>query len=172
MIVIQFFRDVLDGIWYYLYLIACILVFFYFLGIVADNKKEKINKKLREKKTYDIESGKEAAIAAMETKQILDVDDEVDGKLGDMANGNSNVEEAKKDGQEEVPAVMVLNSDANTSSPTEVASTEPAVVQPAVVQPVVQGPAVQAPVVQPAVVQPTQAQPQPKAEEPLVINSN
>jgi hypothetical protein len=164
MIVIQFFRDVLDGIWYWLYLFICIIVFFYFLGIVADNKREKINKKLKEKKTYDIESGREAAIAAMETKQVLAVDDDQSGKLNDMANGNSTVEEAKKEGQEEVPAVLELSSsdaqgaEATTQAPAEEA---PAVVQPAVVQPAV---------VQPAVVPPATQEQTPKAEEPLVIS--
>lgn len=67
----EFFRDVLSGIWYYLYLIFCIILFFYVLGIVADRKRLEISKKLKEKKTYDIESGKEAQIAAMESKQVL-----------------------------------------------------------------------------------------------------
>ena len=162
MIVIQFFRDVLDGIWYWLYLFACIVVFFYFMGIVADNKREKINKKLKEKKTYDIESGREAAIAAMESKQILAVDEE-GAKLNDMANGNSNVEAAKKEGQEEVPAVLELSSGDSANKEgeqsTEVA-VQPAVVEPAVVQPAV---------VQPAVVPPAESQTA-KAEEPLVIS--
>ena len=161
MIVIQFFRDVLDGIWYWLYLIACIIVFFYFLGIVADNKREKINKKLKEKKTYDIESGREAAIAAMESKQILAVDDDQGGKLNDLANGNSTVEDAKKEGQEEVPAVLELSSSDAPSA--EAAKQEDAV------QPATQEPAVVQPAVQPAVTPPAQAQ-TPKAEEPLVIS--
>ena len=166
MIVIQFFRDVLDCIWYWLYLIACIIVFFYFLGIVADNKREKINKKLKEKKTYDIESGKEAAIAAMETKQVLAVDDDQGGKLNDMANGNSNVEEAKKEGQEEVPAVLELSS---SDAPAAEAQKQEATVQPAVVQPAQAESAEVKPAVQPAVTPPAQVQ-SPKAEEPLVIS--
>lgn len=167
MIVIQFFRDVLDGIWYWLYLIACIIVFFYFLGIVADNKKEKINKKLKEKKTYDIESGKEAAIAAMETKQILSVeDDNPSGNLNDLANGNSTVDAAKKEGQEEVPAVLELNS---TDAPAAEVQNQ-AAVQPAVAQPAVSAPATAQAAVQPAVAQPTTEQQTPKAEEPLVIS--
>ena len=173
MIVIQFFRDVLDGVWYILYLILCILVFFYVLGIVADNKREKINKKLKEKKTYDIESGKEAAIAAMETKQILDVDETLDGKLGDVANGNATVEKSKKEGQEEVPQVLELSSEQSTSTD---AQNQPAVVQPAAttptteVTPAVVQPAVTPPTeVTPAVVPPAQVE-TPKAEEPLVIS--
>ena len=171
MIVIQFFRDVLDGIWYILYLMLCILVFFYVLGIVADNKRAKINKKLKEKKTYDIESGKEAAIAAMETKQILSVDDDQSGKLNDMANGNSNADDIKKEGQEEVPAVLELSSD--TTATTDAQNQQPTVqpaVQPAAVEPVVIQPAVTPPAeTTPAVVAPAQEQ-TPKAEEPLVIS--
>lgn len=161
MIVLELFRDVFDGVFYWLYLVVCIFAFFYVLGIVGDNKREKINKKLKEKKTYDIESGREAAIAAMETKQVLTVDEAAAAEMpiGAMANGNNSIEEMKKDGKEEVPAVMVLNSsDDGTKADT---SGQPTVVQPAVVQPAV---------VQPAVVQP--AQEQKKAEEPLVLNSN
>lgn len=164
MIVLEFFRDVFDGIFYWLYLAGCIFAFFYVLGIVGDNKREKINKKLKEKKTYDIESGREAAIAAMETKQVLAVDEDAMADamaqatnaglaLGDMANGNNNVSDLKKEGQEEVPSVMVLNSSDQASQP---ATSEPAVVQPAVVQPAIQQP----------------ASAQPKAEEPLVLNSS
>lgn len=172
MIVVEFFRDVLDGIWYYLYLFVCIIAFFYVLGIVGDNKREKINKKLKEKKTYDIESGREAQIAAMETKQVLAVDEEIPGVNGDLplaaaANGNANVSELKQEGEEKPPEVMVLNSDGSSGE-----QATPQVVQPTI-QPAVQ-PAVQ-PVAQPAIqpaVQTPAAEPQQKTEEPLVINSN
>ena len=169
MIVVEFFRDVLDGIWYYLYLFACIIAFFYVLGIVGDNKREKINKKLKEKKTYDIESGREAQIAAMETKQVLAVDDDIPGANGDMplaaaANGNANVTELKQEGEEKPPEVMVLNSDGSSGE-----QAAPQVVQPAI-EPAVQ-PAIE-PAVQPVAQPPTDTAPQQKAEEPLVLNSN
>ena len=150
MIVLELFRDIFDGIFYWLYLAGCIFAFFYVLGILGDNKREKINKKLKEKKTYDIESGREAAIAAMETKQVLSVDEEVANEMpiSAMANGNNNVDAMKKEGQEEVPAVLELNS-SDEKSQTSV--DQPAVVQPAVTPPQVE---------------------QKKVEEPLVLNSS
>ena len=42
-----------------------------------------IEDKLKEKKKYDIESGREAMIAAMETKQVLEVDDTQDKFVND-----------------------------------------------------------------------------------------
>lgn len=175
MIVIQLFRDVLDGVWYWLYLLVCIFAFFYVLGIIGDNKRAKINKKLKEKKTYDIESGKEAAIAAMETKQILTVGDDAEMSgmtLGDMANNNTKVDEMKKEEKEEVPSVMILNSDGQTSNqPGQTTPQIQPAVQP-VVQPVAQ-PTVQpsvVPIVQPGIQAPD-AEPK-KAEEPLVLNSS
>ena len=153
MFILEFFRDVFDGFWYFVYLFACILAFFYVLGILADNKRAIINKKLKEKKTYDIESGREAAIAAMETKQVLSVGDEDiengGGSLNDLAQGNAQVNELKKEEKEEVPAVMVLNSNAPASQ-----NATPTTIQ------------------QPGVETQTQQDAQPKAEEPLVINSN
>ncbi len=119
MIVLDFFRDFFSGIIYWLYVLVGIFAFFYVLGIVADRKRLAIANKLKEKKTYDIESGREAAIAAMESKQILDVEDETlpaanetpveNQSLGAVQNQFNDplVGEAKK---EEVPQVMVLNS--------------------------------------------------------------
>ena len=118
MIILDFFRDFFSGIIYWLYVLVCIFAFFYVLGIVADRKRQAIANKLKEKKTYDIESGREAAIAAMETKQILDVDETLPAantapvenqNLGANQSQLNNplVGEAKK---EEVPQVMVLNS--------------------------------------------------------------
>lgn len=93
MIIIEFFRDTLSGPIYFLYLIVCIVLFFALLGIVGDRKRAAIEEKLKEKKKYDIESGREAEIAALESKQNLDVMTE---------------EEPKK---EEVPSVIVLDSE-------------------------------------------------------------
>ena len=149
MIVVEFFRDVLDGIWYWLYLLVCIILFFYVLGIVADNKREKINKKLKEKKSYDIESGKEAAIAAMETKQVLAVNEE--NKAVETTPEPTAVSSTPPVVKEEP---IVINSTQET--PNVVQSVEPEVV------PVVQ------PVTPPTVTPMEQA----RNEEPLVINSN
>ena len=86
----------------------------------------------------------------METKQVLSVDEEVANEMpiSAMANGNNNVDAMKKEGQEEVPAVLELNS-SDEKSQTSV--DQPAVVQPAVTPPQVE---------------------QKKVEEPLVLNSS
>lgn len=117
-IFIEFFRDTLSGIVYVLYLIFCIIAFFYTLGIVGDRKRKMIEVKLKEKKAYDIASGKEAAIAAMETKQVLDIDEadsqlaspEVNAAIGITVNNGQNGQQT----QEEVPQVMVFDSNASS----------------------------------------------------------
>ena len=130
-IIVVFFRDVLDGIWYYLYLLVGIIAIFYLVGIVADRRREAIAKKLKEKKKYDIESGREAEIAARETKQVLDVDDNndtimnqgysnpsqgvnqnVNATINAAVNAMPNTNDAAlaKKEEENVPTVMVLNS--------------------------------------------------------------
>lgn len=128
MFVITFFRDVLDGFIYFIYLAVCILAIFYVLGIVGDRKRFAIAEKLKAKKKYDIESGKEAAIAALESKQVLDVMEE-EKPLGDAvatsnaavlnnAQANPTINQAEDvTKKEEVPAVMILNSsDINSAS--------------------------------------------------------
>ena len=117
-IFIEFFRDTLSGIVYVLYLIFCIIAFFYTLGIVGDRKRKMIEAKLKEKKAYDIASGKEAAIAAMETKQVLDIDEadaqiaspEVNAAIGIVNNDGQSGQQT----QEEVPQVMVFDSTASS----------------------------------------------------------
>lgn len=144
-----FFRDILSGVWYFLYLALCILLFFYVLGIVADRKRLEISKKLKEKKTYDIESGKEAQIAAMESKQIL------------SAGVSEENQEVKK--QEEP---MVISTESMDNSKMTINQTIPQVVQ---TQPVINNSQIQQPnIQQPSVDLSTQT----KAVEPLVLNSN
>ena len=117
-IFIEFFRDTLSGIVYVLYLIFCIIAFFYTLGVLGDRKRKMIEVKLKEKKAYDIASGKEAAIAAMETKQVLDIDEadsqlaspEVNAAIGITVNNGQNGQQP----QEEVPQVMVFDSNASS----------------------------------------------------------
>lgn len=105
--IIVFFRDTLSGVWYFLYLALCIFIIFYLLGVIGDRKRLAISVKLKEKKKYDIESGREAAIAAKQTKQIIGVLEEEEIK---QAVPNPNEEVNVQENQEE-PAVMVLNSD-------------------------------------------------------------
>ncbi len=125
MFILEFFRDTLSGFVYVIYLIVCIFALFYLMGLVADRKRKAINKKLKDKKTYDIESGREAAIAALETKQILDVDDNnLNKRYEETINASMGQYATKPDihdpnaQKEEVPSVMVLSSD-SSSAPTE-----------------------------------------------------
>ncbi len=125
---VVFFRDILSGFVYVIYLFFCIFSFFYVFGIVANRKRKAINKKLKEKKTYDIESGREAQIAAMETKQILNVEEESEQDKPNLANDNPNatlnsaINSMNNGGdtngvqKEEVPSVMVLNSDGSSQA--------------------------------------------------------
>jgi len=100
MIIVAFFRDVLDGSVYWIYVLVCIFLQFSLYGIIADRKRKLIQDELLKKKERDIESGKEAAKAAMEDKQILDVMEDVE-------------EEPKK---EEAPSVLVIGEDGSDKS--------------------------------------------------------
>lgn len=138
--IIVFFRDVLSGIVYYLYVGLCIFAFFYVFGFVANRKRNAINDKLKEKKQYDIASGREAAIAAMESKQVLSVDEEENNPNATLAAAaNSAANDVKDDlnKKEEVPAVMVINSDdssnTSTSAPQQEAEEGPKVEAPLVI---------------------------------------
>ena len=144
-ILLVFFRDVLSGFVYFLYLALCVFAFFYVLGIVADRKRLAINNKLKEKKTHDIESGREAMIAAMETKQVLDVDDEKqiptdnqNATMNSALNSMSNMPDATGATKEVTPNVVVLNSaDVDTKpsvQPVVIASQTQESVQPQVQQ--------------------------------------
>ena len=140
MVILDFFRDFFSGIMYWLYVLVCIFAFFYVLGIVADRKRLAISVKLKEKKTYDIESGREAAIAAMESKQVLDVEE--DATLGTNPVENQTLAQQATQSQqptlqaqlgnpvpnqakEEAPQVMVLNSAEVQDTPKQV---EPVVI--------------------------------------------
>lgn len=70
---IEFFRDSVTGFWYFLYILACIFFMFVLLGVVADRKRERIAVRLKAKRQEDIASGKVARLAAMETKENLDI---------------------------------------------------------------------------------------------------
>lgn len=70
---IEFFRDSVSGFWYILYVLACIFFMFVLLGVVADRKRERIAVRLKAKRQEDIASGKVARLAAMETKENLDI---------------------------------------------------------------------------------------------------
>ena len=122
--VISFFRDTISGFWYFLYIILCIFFIFVLLGIVGDRKRAVIADKLKEKKARDIASGKEARIAAMESKQILDVMSDDSTSSNNVSSlDNSNVESSKED---KVPSVLVIDetnkntfSDNNTANNLE-----------------------------------------------------
>ena len=135
MFILDFFRDFFSGFMYWLYVALLVFAFFYVLGIVADRKRLAIANKLKEKKTYDIESGREAAIAAMESKQVLDVEESLSGAPNAEAAQNPNVPAEQtvpevNNGQtkEEVPAVMVLNSSETPAEDNKPKQEEPVVI--------------------------------------------
>lgn len=102
--IISFFRDTLSGIWYWLYVLVCIFFIFFFLGMIGTRKQAAIIEKLKAKKADDISSGREAAIAAMESKQRLDVMQE---ELEDP-QAEAKPEEGT---DEEVPQVLVISEE-------------------------------------------------------------
>ena len=149
-ILIVFFRDVLSGALYFFYMLLCIFGIFYVFGISADRKRKAIEEKLKEKKKFDIISGKEAAIAAMESKQVLDVEEEdKDGDIVSTENQNatmnsalnsmSNMPDARDAQKDDTPNVMVLNSGDGSSNNQNSQGTEQAndTTQPKVDQPLV-----------------------------------
>ena len=101
------FIQSISGIWYVLYVIVLVFIQLSLFGIVADRKRKLIQKELMEKRERDIESGEEAAKAAMADKQILDVMDDDDEEV------SSTEEEPKK---EEAPKVLVIGADGSDSS--------------------------------------------------------
>jgi len=103
MIVVTFFRDILSGPLYFLYVLICVFLQFALYGIVADRKRKLIQQGLQEKKARDIESGKEAEKAAMADKQILDV----------MEDEEEEEDLTKK---EEAPSVLVIGADGSDQS--------------------------------------------------------
>ena len=103
MIVVTFFRDILSGPLYFLYVLVCVFLQFALYGIVADRKRKLIQQGLQEKKARDIESGKEAEKAAMADKQILDV----------MEDEEEEEDLTKK---EEAPSVLVIGADGSDQS--------------------------------------------------------
>ena len=107
MFIIAFFRD-MTGIWYVLWVIACVFLQFYLLGIVGDRKRKVIHEELLEKRKLDIESGKVAKEAAMESKQILDVMSEEELKGEEPTEPPTEKDLTK---QEEVPQTLIIGAD-------------------------------------------------------------
>ena len=104
MIIVYFFTEVLQGFWYFLYIVVCVFLQFSLFGIIADRKRKLIEKGLQEKKERDIRSGKEAEKAAMADKQILDVMEEEETEEEDLTK------------KEEAPQVLVIGEDGSDSS--------------------------------------------------------
>lgn len=154
--IIVLFRDKISGFWYFLYILACIFFMFVLLGIVGDRKRKVIADRLKEKKKRDIESGKEAQIAAMESKQVLDVMKDP-AQDGTAQNSTDTGELAKK---EEAPTVLVIGADGSSNAGTNNAAGQ--VAQPS------GGVQTSAPAVQPMVQQSQQIQPgaNPVANQP------
>ena len=106
MIIVYFFTEVLQGFWYFLYIVVCVFLQFSLFGIIADRKRKLIEKGLQEKKERDIRSGKEAEKAAMADKQILDV----------MEEEEETTEEEDLTKKEEAPQVLVIGEDGSDNS--------------------------------------------------------
>lgn len=111
---------------------------FVLVGVVGDRKRAVIEANLKKKKAEDIASGKEAMIAARQSKQILDVmsDAEIaanatsyDATGSNSDNTNANVdpnanplnnvvpiinENTAKD-EEKAPSVLVIDANGNSS---------------------------------------------------------
>lgn len=104
MIIVHFFTEVLQGFWYFLYIVVCVFLQFSLFGIIADRKRKLIEKGLQEKKERDIRSGKEAERAAMADKQVLDVMDEEETEEEDLTK------------KEEAPQVLVIGEDGSDNS--------------------------------------------------------
>ena len=102
--IITFFRDTISGFWYFVYIIVCIFFIFVLLGIVGDRKRAVIEENLKKKKAMDIASGKEAKIAAMETKQILNV-------MTDSTNNLQNNTLADSKQENDNNSVLVVNEE-------------------------------------------------------------
>lgn len=135
--IISFFRDKVVGWWYLLYILACLFFILVVIGVYGDNKRSAIAARLKEKKARDIASGKEARIAALESKQVLDVMEEESAdsvSTGNPETVSSNDTEnlAKK---EEAPPVLVIGADGNSNEANPPLQSEPAqVAQPVVVE--------------------------------------
>lgn len=112
--IISFFRDTIDGFWYVLYILVCLFFIFVLLGIVGDRKRAVITEKLKEKKARDIASGKEAMIAARESKQILDVMSDVPEETNRTSQTNS-VPSEDLTKKEEAPSVLVIGADGTSN---------------------------------------------------------
>lgn len=161
---ISFFRDVIDGWMYFVYIFVCIFFVFVAIGMYGDKKREAIQQRLKEKKARDIASGKEARIAALESKQVLDVmegdaDQPVTSVPVENNNANDTAELSKK---EEAPSVLVIgdNGSSNTTKP----ESSEKVQQEAVVAPQVQQPVV--------IEQSAQAQQPVQVQQPTTSNNN
>jgi len=100
--IVVFFRDILDGWVYVLWVVVLLFAELAIYGIVADRKREVIKAGLLAKKQRDIESGKEAEKAALADKQILDVMEED--------------EEEDLTKKEEAPQVLVIGEDGADNS--------------------------------------------------------
>ena len=100
--IVVFFRDILDGWVYVLWVVVLLFAELAIYGIIADRKREVIKAGLLAKKQRDIESGKEAEKAALADKQILDVMEED--------------EEEDLTKKEEAPQVLVIGEDGADNS--------------------------------------------------------
>lgn len=113
--VILFFKETLSGWRYILYVMFCIVMILAAVGKIGDRKRSELRKQMKIKKEYDLLTGRAAAQAALEGKQVIsysfDNDEEKAKETQDASqpinNSVVNVEEHPND----VPEVLVLGGD-------------------------------------------------------------
>lgn len=122
--IISFFRDGIAGFWYILYILICIFFIFVLLGVVGDRKRAVIAEKMKEKRKRDIESGEVARIAALESKQVLNVLEDKTDNLQNTNDDNAVTSSEELATKEEVPAVLTIDSTGNNneSNPANISS--------------------------------------------------
>lgn len=116
--IIIFFKETLSGIWLVLYVIVCLIMILAGIGKIGDRKRLEMREQMKAKKQYDLLSGRAAAQASLEGKQVISYsfseekpkDDplvqdskETPGVL-EINNSVVNIDEKKDD----VPDVLVL----------------------------------------------------------------
>lgn len=117
--IISFFRDVIDGWWYVLFIFVCLFFVLVAIGMYGDKKREAIAKRLKEKKARDIASGKEARIAALESKQVLDVmEGDLDNPESSTASETTTTDNSELTKKEEAPSVLVIGDSGSSNAPT------------------------------------------------------
>lgn len=116
--IILFFKETLSGWRYFLWVIFCAIMILAGVGKIGDRKRLEMREQMKAKKQYDLLSGRAAAQASLEGKQVISYsfseekpkddsvsqgENETPGVL-EINNSVVNIDEKKDD----VPDVLVL----------------------------------------------------------------